>query len=315
MKIAIAEELNRREEPFSLIAETSPQGMELILSGPSPTALRAALSRVGASGQVDVRRGAVAEAQGKPAATHSYSQQQPGLRIYVKDPPSNPPAGLNAFILCTWGVNGHTNSYNYLVTAGHCLTAHENYVGQLGNPFDVFQNSAQTRKLTVTTPWVISETSSSPSSGKTDATRIQSNYANDNCYHGAYYLSGGGHCRYPIRYRASHNSWEINADTTCASLGRSNTWRCGYILEENAVSAAVSRLVRNSITTQIGDSGSGMLGGSDTIDGIHVAGVNGYAHFVTAYDVKRRLGFDFNCANGQATKAANQWGACPIINR
>lgn len=316
IKSALAEELARLDVEFELIAETSPTGRHLILTVPKPDAVAELVKSLDPDGAVRVVQGAGVRVEVATDTVHSAGAQQPGLRIEVWDVPSNGQGGGFYNQRCTWGVNGHTNTYNYMITAGHCLTGHPNHVGRLYAPeFKVRQGSTSGFDLTGSSAFVVSQTSSSPSSGITDAARIQSGYANDNCYHGSVSLSGGGHCAYSIRYRASHMSWEIGSDVTCASSGKTTTWRCGWILEEYAVTATLGRLVRNSMASQIGDSGSGMLGNGNTIDGIHVAGSGSNAYFVTAYDVKRLLGFDYNCASTAVARAANQWGSCPIINR
>jgi hypothetical protein len=204
IKYALAEELARQDIEFELIAETSPTGRHLILTVPKPDAVEELVKSIAPDGAVRIVQGPGTRAEGATDTVHSAGAQQPGLRIEVYDEPSNPQSGADYNQRCTWGVNGHTNTYNYLITAGHCLDAHPNHVG---------------------------------------------------------------------------------------------------------------RLVRNSMASQVGDSGSGMLGNGNTIDGIHVAGSGSNAYFVTAYDVKRLLGFDYNCASTAVARAANQWGSCPIINR
>lgn len=114
--------------------------------------------------------------------------------------------------------------------------------------------------------------------------------------------------------RASHNSWEINSDYTCASLGSSNTYRCGLILEENYGSA---RRTRAGLQSQSGDSGAGTKW-TTYIDGIVAQSNGSEVLFGTAYDVKVQLdngSFDFNCYPIEVHKASQYWGTCPVIDR
>lgn len=248
---------------------------------------------------VTVSFGEIGE-QGRPSLTHAEADQTPGLQIELD------PGGF-----CTWGINGHTNSYNYLVTAGHCGGGtYDDFSGWSG-VLEVHQNNSY--HLTPGRQFVYSR-----NRGGWDMKRVSSPQADSNCYHTV------RNCQRYIKARALHNSWEIGSDIVCASLGTSNFFECGYILEENFRSSTPgcegSRWVRYGIDTSRGDSGSGIIGLSSspsaTIDAIHACGSGTSGFGNTAYDVKTRLGFDFNCARSRVRgRAARNWGRCPAVNR
>ena len=138
-------------------------------------------------------------------------------------------------------------------------------------------------------------------------------YADDNCYHGPADRIDA-HCKYPIQERAWANSWEEGSDITCASLGMSGTYKCGYILEENHWGG---NKVRVGMTVISGDSGSGMKW-NYRIDGILTDRGESEAFFQTAFHVQQALGdgyFYFNCAVGETVHTnAWEWGACPGVD-
>ena len=140
-------------------------------------------------------------------------------------------------------------------------------------------------------------------------------YADTNCYHVRETSSTNGHCTSPIKNRASYNSWEINSDRSCMSRGKTNSFECGWIREENFNS---TNYVRVEIFSQGGDSGAGLLY-AGTADGIlvwHVDANN--SAFMTTYYVQVELGngyFYLNCAPTATTKTPSQWGSCPIVDR
>jgi len=253
---------------------------------------------------VVVTAGPVAETQSGPSSTHVEGSQQPGLQIEFD-------GGGN----CTWGANGHTSSYNYVVTAGHCgVDPFEDFLGWVNSVpenMEVHQNNSF--HLTAGNTFVYSRRA-----GGWDMKRFSSDYADSNGYH------ADGDWATFIRYRALHNSWEINSDLVCASMGTSNSYECGYILEENASLTCSgnsgSRWVRYDIDTDLGDSGAGIEGflGQNymTIDAIHACGGGSWGHGNTAYDVKQRLAFDYNCRSSlQTNRPTSYWGACPTTNR
>ena len=174
---------------------------------------------------------------------------------------------------------------------------------------DVFQDGSSSRNLTPGSAFLRSIDNSTY-----DVSRISSLYADDNCYHGDNDQSSP-HCKWPMASRALHNSWEVGSDRTCASLGNSGDYRCGYIEEENANGG---NRVRVGMTVIAGDSGSGMKW-KYRIDGILTDRSSTDAFFQTAYHVQKALGdgyFYFNCYSpGKKvnTDPAN-WGVCPTTN-
>jgi hypothetical protein len=242
---------------------------------------------------------------GSPASLHSFADQHPGLGIGVH----TPWGGWG----CTWGLNGRTEALFYLITAGHCLEGlYANHFGSTVNTF-VYQADNVNRSIAEPSPWVGSRHSIAGSDYH-DFARIESTYANDNCYH-----SPSGECYWYTTHRASGNSsWEINSDTTCASLGKSNTYRCGQIKEENL--EGYDGLTRADIATLGGDSGAGMKY-SSYIDGIAVSIHNptGDVAFISAFEATVNFGsqsFSFLCYNGQKTGGTVfSWPACPTVDR
>ncbi len=242
---------------------------------------------------------------GNPLDLHSWADQQPGLAIRL--------ATTSGDSNCGWGFNGHTSSYTYIVMAGHCgPTLYENYTGWTGSAFEVSQThqSSEPRIITPGDTYVYSVYTNGY-----DAKRVESSYANDNCYHGKG-ASTAAHCEWPMHNRAGHNTWEPGSDTTCISLSKSNTYRCAFIEAENqcTFTSGNCRAVRVGVGAQPGDSGSGAKA-TNTIDGVLADANSTRYEFITAYDVKNQLGFDFNCAVGQTTQGASAWGSCAWINR
>jgi hypothetical protein len=235
---------------------------------------------------------------------HAWANQQPGLKVLLQSP------NLYWGEWCTWGFNGHTPSFHYLITAAHCLQdgGYDTFAGYAYD-LEVLQAGSSARNLTPTYPYVVSLRSNG-----SDVARISSPYADDNCYHGNHYASTPAHCRWKMSARAFYNSWEIGSDRTCASLGSSAVYRCGYILKVNHGGSRV----RVGMPIAPGDSGSGAQY-QNRIDGI-IASTTDWsdAIFVQAYYVQVYLGdgyFYFNCAEGRTTHSnPNDWGACPIVN-
>jgi len=243
---------------------------------------------------------------GAPASTHSLTDQQPGLRVSVLE------TGQGAS-WCTWGFNGHTSSLHYLILAGHCMPeSYENHGGNwIGSDIEINQNGDAARNLTPGDSYLYSHDTDTY-----DAARISSLYANDNCYHGNNAVSAPSpHCRWPMATRAWHNSWDIGSDLTCASLGNSNAYRCGYIEEINSGNGNRTRV---SMAVNSGDSGSGMKFGY-RIDGILTDKSTTDAFFQTAYHVQVALGngyFYFNCHSSSIITYTDpaDWGACPAVD-
>ena len=265
-------------------------------------------------GLVTKVRGPIRARTSGPTFTHDLnSDMQGGLDIRVIRP------GNDAN--CTWGFNGHTNTHNYIVTAGHCLGGnYSNFTGNYVDDIDIHQNGSAFHDLTdghgaFIGPFV---RSFNDADNTRDIARISSDFADTNCYHGDT-DNANPHCRWRMSARAWSQSWELNQDMTCASLGRTNDYRCGFITE---VGIDPNR-VRAEFVCQPGDSGSG-LKWSHRIDGILTdCSIDGSGNpvsgtfFQQAYDAQRFLGdgyFYFNCANGETTNTASNWGRCPGTN-
>jgi hypothetical protein len=240
---------------------------------------------------------------GLPQALHSWADVQPGLAVAVISP-------VQA-TACGWAFNGHTSGNNYIISAGHCAEGYDNFASTgtsigIGHPFTV----PSPRDLTPGTQFF-----RSVHNVNYDVLRESSPNADSNCYH-----QSGTHCL-RIRARAEHNSWEIG-DDICASLSKSNQYRCGFILEENVQG---SRQTRTTIDVVEGDSGSGFMwdGYADGVQSSGDALSNGVfleSLFTSAADTTTQLavgttGFSLNCANTAIHQAASLWGVCPIFNR
>lgn len=290
----------RLDFPADVFINSTSRGRELELVTPRPSNVPPEILE-GYESLVVVSEGPVARPESNPTGTHSASKQQPGLEIYERESGD----------ICTWGVNGHTSSFNYILTAGHCgVTAKGDDYSAYTNELELYQNDSF--HLTSGSVYVKSEYDTA-----VDAKRVSSSYANDNCYH------AGADCRRFIRYRALHNSWDINSDIDCASLGRTNDYRCGLVVQENADDngCIVNDLARIDVDTRGGDSGSGFVhprSSGATFTALHVCGGgpgDTQSLSVTAFDVKNNLDFDYNCHSSTAIRSPTQWGTCPAINR
>lgn len=286
--------LEDMEIPADILAIRSDAGTEIEIRVADPDALK--LPPGLPSGLFTVVTGPVPSDTGYPSATHSLADQQPGLQVYITGTSNN----------CTWGHNGHTTTYNYIVSAGHCFGSSD-ISGYTST--DVWQNGSSSRNLTSGSTYLYSLKNSS-----TDAARISSGYADDNCYHGNQAVSSPSpHCGWPISSRALWNQWEVGSDRSCASLGTSNTYRCGYVTD---MGVGTGDHVVVEMQGSLGDSGSGMKW-DYRIDGI----LTSIAHspervlFEQAYEVKSALGFDFNCGSGKTVHSTpSGWGTCPATN-
>lgn len=300
---ALVRALAAEKVPASVEIDSLSNGRRIEIVAPNPSDVTESILSAAPEGLVSVSAGDVGET-GAPDTTHSAADQMPGLRIEFD------PGGW-----CTWGTNGHTNTYNYLVTAGHCG----------GDDFDDFLDSTTVMEIHQNNSRLLTSGSVFVYSRNVDGwdmKRVSSTYADDNCYHGE-----TSHCSLFIKYRALHNSWETGSDTVCASLGNSSDhWDCGFVLETNysggSGACSGNRFVRYDIPTIGGDSGAGLVGQvigetpALSIDAIQHCKTGSTSYGNTAYDVKTRLAFDFNCASSAVTgRAANAWGACPTIDR
>lgn len=301
-RAVLESELDKLGISRNVTAVWSERGRWLEVRVEDPTALPTSFGASLPKGAFEVVAGEPVRDAGAPNDVHSFADQQAGLRVQVAitDGPD---------AICTWGLNGHTSSYHYIVMAGHCFENHENTSGQwVGEVINLWQDGDSARNITPGDSFLVSIKSASY-----DTARIESSYANDNCYHGDFFGMGvGSHCQYTMSSRASGDTnWEVGSDQTCASLGNSGVYRCGFITEENHGTDHTVGVGMNVIQ---GDSGSGMKW-VNRIDGILNGLVSGTAFFQTANRVKSSLGFDFNCHNGRlTTNDPTDWGTCPAVN-
>lgn len=264
-----------------------------------------------------VEQGARIAPAGLPQDDHATADLQPGLMLWLDL--------SEGWGICTWGINGHTNNWNYVVTAGHCMgqTLWDSSGWVDDGDIEVWAGSqiqnALWDQLTPGDTFVHSRLRNT-----FDVARISSPNADTNCYHGTT-NDWGRDCPWRIENRTLHDRWETNQDRTCSSLGVSNRYRCGLILDEDVElnygadfdNWSTDRAVEVDYPSVPGDSGSGAKW-NHTFDGIIVCCDGTPTSFmVTAYDVKRGLGgsFDFNCSSGFARRDADEWGACPAIDR
>lgn len=247
-------------------------------------------------------------ADSAPSTGHGTSGQKAGLQIGSYD--------IDSGELCTWGVNGHTTSNYYAITAGHCLTPMSgvtsgNWYGGSGDPyFEVYQNASKfATNLTPGETFVVFHYGD-----ETDVGRFSTSYADDNCYH-----AGTDAC-YRIKVRTSLGTADVG-ETMCASLGKTGAYSCGALLGYSTVTASgntFTNLMRSSIDTVLGDSGSGSVSGDSLgfFDGILIIqGYSGsmptYSYWFQAYYMLNNLGgAHLNCyASG------NLGTTCPVANR
>lgn len=219
---------------------------------------------------------------------------------------------LDAFFRCGWGFNGHTQIYNYIITAGHCPGGvHDETKRTVADDeIRISHPASGTTRILTSNPFVYSN-----NDADYDVARISSAYADDNCFHGASYA-----CEWRMDKRAWWNSQDPGQDRTCISLARTNRYTCGYITELNVSEDDMDGLMKVDFAVQTGDSGSGAKWGN-TIDGILVKrdlGDNNTGLIQGAYEVKIGLGsnFDFNCGVGRTTNGAPYyWDPCPGYSR
>lgn len=155
-----------------MTAVWSDQGRTLEVRLENPAALPSDFGSTLPEGSFEVVRGEPVRDAGAPNTTHSLTDQQPGLRVRVvmTDAPK---------VWCTWGFNAHTAGGHHIVMAGHCYgTAHQNENGEMGEVVNVWQNDNSSRNITPGGSVLKSIKNSSY-----DVSRIESTYANDNCYH------------------------------------------------------------------------------------------------------------------------------------
>jgi len=294
---AISQALIRAEVPTSLRIESRSDGKHIVVQAPDIRRAENVVRRADLATGVEFVEGQAMKDESSPSSTHSEADQMPGLRITTQ-------GGL-----CTWGVNGHTASLNYATLAAHCFQYNLNYSGWASST-ELEQGSGTQFLLTPGTQYLKTTTGSNY-----DSARMSTPQADSNCYH------SNSDCARFIAKRTLHNSWEVNSDWVCLSMGNTNSWDCGVVQEEYwEHTCTAGQMVRYDIDTGGGDSGGGvigLLGGtSASIDAIHTCadGTSGGGN--TAYHVKQALGFDFNCSTVEVTnRAASAWGSCPTIDR
>ena len=252
---------------------------------------------------------------GAPWRNHGSSQMA-GLRIGIY--------GGTEMVPCTWGLSGHTSSFAYLVTAGHCVTGVGTVLSGHGYR-SVTQNEWNTNNY-ISAPNAFVYARNKDTSAALDFARIQlhSNYANSNgnCYHGST-SSNTVHCVVRTKYRLSLYGHTVG-QYVCASLGMTAQFKCGTVVDADMSGVFAGQSFVNRVEANIcgtwGDSGSGIINSSTnaTIHGIltngwpcdlppHIGGVL----FVPAYYVKAYIGatsYDFNCV-----WSGSWWGSCPIV--
>ncbi len=266
-------------------------------------------------GAYSLKRGNPPSLLGRPLQNHGWADLQPGIQITVFN------SQTNVSRICSWGFNAHTQNFNYIVTAGHCFLSAGETISKRTSPWhlQVWHSTPYgwTKQLTDRRPFVKGTMENS------DVLRVESRHANTNCYHGAGNTSSA-HCRWAMESIAVHNSWTRGASRSCASLGNTNTYRCGSILDKNVPigtrdrdgGITYIRAFRVQVGVMKGDSGAGFKNGN-TIDGILTAGndLDSYSYAISAYEVQSKLGVRFNCANGEQKKSPSEWEKCPSKNR
>lgn len=298
---SLVDSINKQEIEASVMVESTGAGRRITIATPDPDSVEPLVAQVAPKQLVDVVVGPAAEEASSPGSTHSASHQMSGLEIEVD------PGGW-----CTWGITAHTQSYFYAITAGHCgPNNQDNFSGWTSN-YEVHQNNS--RHLTPGDTFVFSIHDADG-----DAKRFSTDYADTNCYH----AGNTPDCRRFIEWRAWLNSWEVGSDKDCVSLGRSNTYRCGYILEESASPGGDcegSRWVRIGVQGSLGDSGSGFIhptAGGATFTALLacVGGSNTWS--LPAYHVENELGIDINCSSQEIWSSSypSSWGGCPGTDR
>ena len=296
---AILEAIEEENAAATVYINAGPEGRTIEITAPQPETLPESILKIAPDEILTVTEGELPFEDSEPNETHAEVNQQPGLLIF-----------FNRNSTCTWGANAHSKYQTYLITAGHCGDF-DNFRGWNNNE-EIYQNNSF--HLTPGPRYIYSIDING-----WDMKRVSTPQADSNCYH------ADSNCARFIRYRARHNSWEPGSDLVCASLGRTNSYECGVVLEENYRGPATgecsgSRYLRYDIDTSPGDSGSGLIGPvaarGASIDAIHSCGAGPVGFGNTAYDVRQQLKIEFNCAPTVVrNRPAGDWGRCPSINR
>lgn len=238
---------------------------------------------------------------GAPHTTHSSGDQQSGLQIGIWNT-----AGGALFQGCTWGVTGHTASYTYIVSAGHCFTPAGSVLSGWGYRWAT-QNISGNEISTTPSAFVYAR--AYDSNADFDHGRISSPSADTNCYHYA------GHCTRKITERISLYAHAVG-QTVCATLASDDStahpYDCGTVVDADYNEGGLTNRVEvNSMDGHPGDSGAG-LHYFNNFHGVltHVNESESRILFEPAYWVKAYIGastFDFNCV-----RSGSWWSSCPI---
>jgi len=223
--------------------------------------------------------------------TFGASQQQPGLRIGVYK--SNKTGGWG----CTWGFNGHSANYNYLLTAGHCVDDAE------GGTSGVITTSSDWRQNATGTWRGDDRHTRAINTSTRDAAGLLSGYANDNCYFTT------SNCSSRITSRQSWNNIS-ESQNICASLSKSRVYACGYIDTWPYSEPGINFRIEVDMETLKGDSGAGGKWGK-TARGILTEGGNGASTslFMPIYYMVDSIR-DLNCVWNPST---SWWKKCPVV--
>jgi len=297
----IVSKIDRLGIRASVSIDSTGEGRIIVISAEPGTSLPTNVLEGIPEDRVVVDENGTTQPAGNPQDQHAGGSQMAGLSVDLD------PGGS-----CTWGISGNNDIDHYMFMAGHC-----------GNPpFEQFTGWTnvlevdQANQFHLTSNWryVISEFNNST----IDRKGVSSDYANDNCYH-------WGHCAKIVTNRALHNSWEINSDMTCASLGSSNVWRCGLIREENYTGGGdcggPGGWLRVQMAVVLGDSGAGAIypysGAQSTFDGIlGCRKGSGESIWTTAFLFKAGTNLDANCwGSAVSFYSPSSWGTCPAIDR
>jgi hypothetical protein len=239
-----------------------------------------------------------------PASSHNEADQQAGLQVGIHWPSTSK--------LCTWGISGHTDTYAYVVTAGHCTTGYGTSISGWGLRY-VTQNRNSAFVIS-TQPSAFTYARLYDSAATFDHARISAPYADTNCYHGTP-TNPNAHCVHPITSRLSLYGHTVG-QIVCASLGLTNDYHCGTVVDTDWTGEieghyTVNRVKVDEFEADHGDSGSGMVR-YNKLHGLLTGGVPGqYILFEQAYWVKAYIGassFDFNCV-----PSGSWWASCPVV--
>lgn len=255
--------------------------------------------------------GYVVEDAGEPNQVHAPADATAGIRIRTYRHDNGNLRGH-----CTWGLNGHTNSLSYIVTAGHCFHGGQDITGQYSTTAEI-NSVSDTHNYTTGRRYILSnDTAARGDMARMSAPRAT---AGTNCMHWE-----NNPCAWGMEAIARNGTWDLGSDRTCGSFGTSNKRECALIENVGVERNGHTNLATFRLDIRSGDSGTGMHWG-ETIDGLLILrgtfsnGATDRGYFHTAEDVRAGLrgSFDFNCwHNGQRNRHQNDWLAtCPDVNR